>query len=266
MSTAEVYLPPGTNGTGRVILRALADDAPTAGIRAEITEVYRGNCEWLVLWGVGAEHRSAMRHRHIAAGGKVALWDIGFFSRCKVTGACKVSINDDYATKWLDRTEPLPERFDGLGLTLRDDYDPNGHIVLAGIGPKQHAYIGPPLVGWESNKLDELRQRFPGRRIVYRPKPKREFVPLICETDAVSDIVDVLRGAALVVCHHSNVAVDAVLAGVPFESDDGVSTWLNGKPYTRTVREDFCRRIARWQYKRGEMVEAWRFLRAVVEL
>jgi hypothetical protein len=87
---------------------------------------------------------------------------------------------------------------------------------------------------------------------------------LACETDATSDIADVLRGAALAVCHHSNVAVDAVLAGVPFESDDGVSTWLRNKPFTRETRLDFCRRIARWQYKRGEMVEAWRFLRTIV--
>lgn len=264
MTDAEIYLPPGTNGTGRVILRALAECAPDVGIRADITEAYRGTSEWLVIWGVGAEHRSQLRHRHIAAGGKVSLWDIGFFNRTKYDGHCKTSINDDYATNWLDRTEPIPDRLDQLGVRLRDDYDPKGHIVLAGIGPKQHAYIGQGIARWEAEKLAELRQRFPNRRIVYRPKPRREFVPLKCDTDATSDIVDVLRGASLAVCYHSNVAVDAVIAGIPFESDDGVSTWLKGKPYTHDVRLDFCRRIARWQYRRGELAEAWRFLRAIV--
>ena len=261
---AEIYLPPGTNGTGRVILGAIADVAAAAGVSARVTDRYRGTQQWLVMWGVGADDRSAIRDRHIAAGGTVVLWDIGFFNRTKFDGHCKASINHDYATKWLDRTEPCDTRWSALGIELRDDADPKGHIVLAGIGPKQHAYIGKPIANWEAQKLAELRRRFPGRRIVYRPKPKREYVKLHCETDAKSEIHDLLRGAALVVCHHSNVAVDAVLAGVPFESDDGVSTWLRGKPYTREVRADFCRRIARWQYKRGEMVEAWHFLRGVV--
>lgn len=265
MPDAEIYLPTGTNGTGRVVLRAIAEEAPKAGVQAQITEAYRGTCEWLVIWGVGAPERSALRHRHIAAGGKVQLWDIGFFKRTKHDGHCKVSVNDDYATAWLDRTSPEPVRWDDIALPLRNDYDPSGHIVLAGIGPKQRAYIGAPIAGWEAKKLAEIKQRFPGRRIVYRPKPKREFVPLPCVTDAHSEIQDVLRGASLVVCMHSNVAVDAVLAGVPFESEDGVSTWLRGKPYTLETRLDFCRRIARWQYKRGEMAEAWKFLRGTVE-
>lgn len=254
-------MPEGCNATGRRTLRAIADGAAAADVRATVTAKYSGRHPWLVMWGVGGGGRAALRDRHIAGGGTVALWDIGFFRRTKAEhGHCKVSLNQDYATAWLDRTEPRPERWDALGLTLRNDYDPAGHVVLAGIGPKQHAYIGTPLDGWEARKLAELRARFPGRRIVYRPKPRRAYAPLSCETDCTSDIVDVLCGAALVVCHHSNVAVDAVLAGVPFESDDGVSTWLRGKPYTAESRLDFCRRIARWQYKGAEMTEAWRFL------
>lgn len=260
---AEIFFPHGTNATGRVILRAIEDAAAAAGVRAYVTGAYSGKHRWLVMWGVGADDRSAIRDRHIAAGGTVVLWDIGFFRRTKIEGHCKASINQDYATAWLDRTEPLAARWNALGLPLRDDYDPDGHIILAGIGPKQHAYIGRSLEGWEARKLQELRERFPGRRIVYRPKPRRTYVPLRCETDAESDIADLLRGAALAVCSHSNVAVDAVLAGVPFESEAGVSTWLRDKPYTREVRLDFVKRLARWQYRAVEMVEAWGFLRGM---
>lgn len=264
MIDAEIYRPPDTNGTGRLILAALYDFAGQADVRATITERYRGEAKLFVMWGVGAVGRSELRHQHIANGGTVLLWDIGFFKRTKHDGHCKASINQDFATAWLDQTKPEPERWSELGIGLRDDYDPKGHIVLAGIGPKQHAYEGALIEQWEAHKLRELRRRFPDRRIVYRPKPRRPFAPLSCETDATSDIADVLRGAALVVCHHSNVAVDAVLAGVPFEADDGVATWLRDKPYTREVRLDFVRRLARWQYKRAEMVEAWRFLRGVL--
>ena len=256
-------MPPGTNATGRKILKFIVDHAPEAGVEARFTERYTGSTPWLVMWGVGAPGRSEIRDRHVAAGGVAALWDIGFFKREKLNGHCKVSLNQDYATKWIDRTEPEPERWDALEIALRDDYDPGGHIVLAGVGPKQHAYQSGKIDTWERDRLNELRRRFPGRRIVYRPKPRRPYIPLPCETDNKSDIEDVLRGASLAVCHHSNVAIDAVLAGVPFESDDGVSTWLRGKEYTHATRLDFVRRLARWQYKAVEMTQAWLFLRSI---
>jgi hypothetical protein len=263
--TAEIFIPEGTNATGRVILQSLVHTASSAGIEPRVTQAYHGRSDWLVMWGIGADHRSSLRWQHIRAGGLVALWDIGFFKREKVRGFCKVSINDDYATRWLDKTEPDPSRWEAVDLKLRDDYNPDGHIVVAGIGPKQRMYMGLSAGSdcWEQQKIDEARRRFPGRRVVYRPKPNRTSPSLRCETDATSDISEVLRGAALVICMHSNVAVDAVLAGIPFESEDGVSTWLRGKPYTRETRQDFCRRIARWQYKAYEMAEAWQFLRSM---
>lgn len=258
---AEVLRPADCNATGRVILNSIINQSAAGGVEVSVSPCYTGTAEWLVIWGVGAPGRSEIRDRHIAAGGKVALWDIGFFKRVKLYGHCKVSVNDDYATRWLDRTEPLPQRWDNLGLKLRDDADPSGHIVLAGIGPKHHAYLAGKIDNWERDKFKELSRRFPNRRIVYRPKPLRRYVEMLgVEMDPVSPIENVLRGAALVVCYHSNVAVDAVLAGVPFEAEDGVSTWLKDKPYTMETRLDFVRRIARWQYKSTEMDQAWRFL------
>lgn len=261
MIQADVYLPPGTNATGRRILKSIIE-CRDPEIQFHAVERYTGRSPWLVLWGVGAPGRSEIRDRHIASGGRVFLWDIGFFRRCKIDGHCKVSVDQDYATKWLDGTEPLPGRWEALELELRDDYDPKGHIVLAGVGPKQHQYMAGKIDQWERDKLLELRRKYPDRRIVYRPKPQRAFIPLPCETDNKSSIEEVLRGASLAVCMHSNVAVDAVLAGVPFTSEDGVSTWLRGKPYTHDVRLDFVRRIARWQYRSDEMKLAWQFLRS----
>jgi hypothetical protein len=259
--TAEVLISPELNLTGRNMMLAIAATAPKAGVEARVRTFYLGDCDWLALWGVGGGGRSAMRDRHVSSGRPVALWDMGFFNRAKMTGYCKASLDDDYCTGWLDRTEPDRARWEALGIGLREDWNPEGHIVLAGIGPKQHTYIGKVIEGWEMRKLAELRQRFPGRRIVYRPKPGRRYVPIRgVETDAESNIDDVLRGASLTVCMHSNVAVDAIIAGVPFESETNVSTWLQGKPYTPEVRLDFLRRLARWQYRASEATEAWRFL------
>lgn len=264
MITAEILAPDRCNPTGRRILDTLYSSAADAGIAATVSREYIGESDWLVMWGVGAAGRSEIRHQHIAKGGRAILWDLGYFHRKKEGGACRPSIDDDYPTKWLDGTEGIPGRWESLGIDLQNNYNPKGHIVLAGIGPKQRAYMAPKLDRWEAKKLRELKTRFPGRRIVYRPKPNRASPFLNIETDAKRPIQDVLKGAALVVCMHSNVAIDAVIAGVPFESEDGVSTWLKGKEYTPEVRLDFLRRLAWWQWKPDELTDAWRFLNKVI--
>lgn len=265
MITAEILIPEVCNPTGRRVLDSLAE---TAGgfVSARVTRKYTGDSDWLVMWGVGAPGRSEIRNHHLEQGGRAILWDLGYFHRKKEGGACRPSIDDDYPTRWLDKTTPDPSRWDALGIELQNNYDPNGHIVLAGIGPKQRIYMAPKLDRWEAQKLKELQSRFPDRRIVYRPKPNRNSPSLPIESDATSPIQDVLKGASLVVCMHSNVAVDAVMAGVPFESEDGVSTWLRGKDYTPETRLDFLRRLAWWQWKPEEFTGAWQHLLKVMNV
>jgi len=262
--SAEILIPDICNPTGRGVLERLTTSAVKAGISVSVSKEYTGESDWLVMWGVGATGRSEIRHKHIAKGGRAILWDLGYFHRKKNGGACRPSIDDDYPTKWLDGTPGIPGRWESLGIPLGSNYDAEGHIVLAGIGPKQRDYMAPKLDRWEARKLKELQKRFPDRRIVYRPKPNRKSPSLPVQTDAISPIQDVLKGASLVVCMHSNVAVDAVIAGVPFESEDGVSTWLRGKQYTPEVRLDFLRRLAWWQWKPDELCDAWAFLSRVI--
>ena len=80
------------------------------------------------------------------------------------------------------------------------------------MGKKSRVFLGAG--DCELRKASELQQRFPGRSIIVRQK--RAQVP----------IDQALRGASLVVCHHSNCAVDAIIAGVPFECEDGAAYWL----------------------------------------
>lgn len=220
---------------------------------------YQGGAPWLALYGVGATDRSRARDAQVASGGYALCWDLGYFGRTKVTGYLRVSINHHHPQAWLSRTEPKPERWEAHGIELREDYSPAGPIVLVGVGPKSHKFLGTQ--GWELSKLKELRARFPGRRIVYRPKPGSPGAALDCETDNRPKIEDVLKGAALVVCRHSNVAVDAAIAGVPIECEDGAAIWLQGKPYTRETRLDFLRRLSWWQWCPSEAVQFLGFLK-----
>lgn len=247
--------------TGTGLLRALHDAATTLGLSVTMGPTYVGRASWLVLYGVGAEDRSQARDAQVKRGGHALCWDMGYFGRKKHTGYLRVAIDHHHPQAWLDRTPARPERWAQHSIPLREDARSDGHVVLVGVGPKSHAFLGTH--GWEQRKLKELRARFPDRRIVYRPKPNRPIEPLGCEVDAVRRIEDVLRGASLVVCRHSNVAVDAVIAGIPFECEDGAAEWLQSKPYTRAARLDFLRRLSYWQWTPEEAVQCLEFLREV---
>jgi hypothetical protein len=263
---AEILIYDGIAVSGRRMLTALEATARSAGIIPSQTRRYQGKSEWLVLWGIGGEGRSDMRDRHIEGGGHVIMWDTGYLkSALKLDGFCRPSIDQDYPVRWLDGTTPDPHRWASFNLPLREDFNSAGHIIISGIGPKQHAYMRGRIDTWEQDKLTELRRRFPGRRIVYRPKPGRQFVPLDCETDDKSSIEQVLQGAALVCCFHSSVAVDAIVAGVPYEAEEGAATWLLDKPFTTENRLDFMRRLAWWQWRPSEAPQVWDFFKQVLK-
>jgi hypothetical protein len=223
------------------------------------TAEYEGNSDLLMLWGLGEESRSLACKKHLANGGRAILWDIGYFGREE--GYARLSI-DYWHVQHLDITRPKPSRWQSLGIQVTDQSSQAGHIVLVGMGPKSHTYTKE--YEWEENKLAELRKRFPSRHIVFRPKPGKPIKALDCDVAAGGPIADVLRGASLVVCRHSNVAVDAVALGIPFECEDGAAKWLSNKPYTEQTRQDFLHRLAWWQWLPSESVDAWKFILGII--
>ena len=257
----EFLIKPEATVRAKTVLQALRSSADAAGFVTTTTKFYHGHRDWLVMWGIGAEGASLSRDNHIKSGGKVILWDMGYFPREKANGMLRPSINTDFPTKWLSWTSDVSDRWQAQNITLRNDFDPGGPIILVGIGPKQREYRSPLLDTWEVRKFNELKVRFPGRTIIHRPKPKRPH-PVIprCAVDEKSRIEKLLEGASLVVAHQSNVAVDAVIAGIPIECEDGVATWLDGKPYTVENRLSLLHRLSYWQYRPSEFITAWKFL------
>lgn len=250
--------------TGRPMLEALHSAAQNSGTSVLCSTEYSGKCDWLVLYGVGHKDRAPVRSAHVKSGRRAILWDVGYWSRRKLRGALRVSIDHDHPHAWLDRTPDDSVRFASMEISLRNDHDPAGHIVLVGLGPKTRAYLGPESEHWERDKLAELRARFPDRTIIFRPKPKRPAPLLDCPKDEVSSIEQLLRGAALVVCRHSNVAVDAAIAGVPFECEDGAALWLANRGFTEPNRISFLNRLAWWQWEIPEARQAWAFIRQML--
>ena len=244
------------------MLAGLVRAAQHAGDTVIETRKFHGGCDCLVLFGVGAAVHDQARRAQLKRGGRVLLWDLGYFSRAKGSGFLRASIDRDHPQHLLDRTPPEPSRWDRLGIELRADGDPDGPILLVGLGQKSRRYLHAS--DWELHTLIELEKRFPGRAVLHRPKPGHDYPRLRCERDLDTPIELLLKRCSLVVCRHSNVAVDAVVAGVPFETLDGAAAWLAGRPYTPENRLDFLRRLAWWQWKATEAGVAWPFIKELL--
>lgn len=231
-----------------------------AGDEVVETTQFQGKSDWLVLFGVGAAVNDQARKAQISRGGRVLHWDLGYFDRKKIVGHVRMSIDSDHPQQWIDRTAPNPERWEATGLCLREHADPAGPIVLVGLGKKSRAYLNEPM--WERLMHAKLRIRFPGRRIIFRPKG-RDPLRLKCEADTTTPIADLLHGASLMVCRHSNCAVDATIAGVPFEAESGAAMWLQQRNFTPANRLEFLQRLSMWQWRATEAVQAWAFAKEV---
>lgn len=259
VTDVEIILSPDMVRRGQKILSALICAASSAGVRAIVNDSYRKAAPVLMTYGIGHRERRQWVAKHREAGGRVIAWDLGYWDRdVPVAFNMRCTIDDDHPWR-LIRPED-PGRFDVQGIRLRDDHDPAGPIVLCGLGPKQRAYKGIPGQTWEIEKLADLRARFPGRTILYRPKRDEPTLPG-CPL-AVGPIDQVIRGASLVVCAHSNVAVDACIAGVPVECEDGAAFALyrNNLAPSEDERIGFLRSLAWWQWKPHEARHAWKYL------
>lgn len=263
MRSVEVLMTGHESIIGTALLRATDRGARRAGMSVNVTSQYQGKSDWLCMYGVGSPNRNGPRLKHIAHGGLVACWDLGYWKRGKDESSAylRVSVNHTHPQALLDETPTDSSRFDKHGIKLRSDYGIEGPVIVAGMGYKSKRFLN--INNWEVIALCRTQERFPGKRVIYRPKPSgyREQIkwPHI---DVVTPIADLLRGASLVVCRHSNVAVDACIAGIPVECEDGAARWLyqHGSGPGEMQRLEFLQRLAWWQWGCWEQDEAWKFL------
>ena len=251
---AEILIDSPMSSRGDKFLRAMAADAPAG---SEVTRGYAGRHRLLMMYGPGGPRNLPIVERHLKAGGRVAMWDLGYWDRER---SMRLSI---------DALHPTPAQLamvpDGPGrraFDLREDADPAGPILLVGVGPKScYAYgLGP--MEWEKRTVKELQERWPGRPIVWRPKGRNAYPLKGLPMRHGMAVDDALRGCSLVVCRHSNVAVDACVAGVPVECSDGAAAALYfGNPApTAEQRAEFLRRLSWWEWGRGEAPAAWEWI------
>lgn len=234
------------------MIEALIAAAP---IKVKVSERYTGSCELLVTYGTGHPVRRPWWIQHRASGRHCIGWDLGYWHQDR--GTMRATIDQDHPQAWI-RPEPAT-RWDSQGIRLRDDFDASGHALIVGMGPKSLPVHRLRALEWEARAADRARSM--GLLPVF--KPKREKFPVLPGMPvARGTIEEALQGAALVLCRHSNVAVDACIAGVPVICEDGAAMALyrHGPAPTPAQRLEFLRSLAHWQYTPEEAKEAWTYL------
>lgn len=239
---------------GTRMMRAMIEAAP---VNVTVTQTYQGKSPLLMAYGLGHVDRKQYTDAHVASGGRLIGWDMGYWNReqamrCTVDAGHPKFMPDMPADRW-----------DASGIRLRNDFDPDGPIILIGMGVKSRRQFGFNGQQWELDTLAAIRAAYPGMLVLYRPKKPERLAdcPML-----VGSIESEIRGASLVVCRHSNVAVDACIAGIPVVCWDGAAKSLYGSTLsspvnpTESERLQFLHNLAYWQWLPTEAKQAWSFL------
>lgn len=208
-----------------------------------------------------------------AAGRPVVYIDLGYWGRVKNDGHHKVVVNGRHPTDYFQKRKHDDKRAKALGIEVQPWRKQGDHILLAGMGAKA-SVIAEHMVfeSFERAAIAQLRQHT-ARPIFYRPKPSCRESGEIDGTvfsPPTQPLTDVLRNCHAVVTHHSNVAVEALVAGVPAFCMHGVAAPLSMQDYSQIERplfpegrEQWVNDVAYTQWTWSEMAAGlpWRHLK-----
>lgn len=258
----EVLLCPQTANRGGAILKAMLSASSFAGVKCFVGDQYRASSKWLMTYGLGHPQRRAWYDAHLAAGGRLIGWDLGYWDR---DTAMRLTIDQDHPQHLLRDLDG--SRFNNDGIELRDDWNPYGPIILAALGRKTRASLNDSSLNWERETLNAIKDIYPKRIVQYRSKRPETFANLPI---AKGTIEQAMKGAALIVCRHSNVAVDACFAGIPVVCSDGIGAALYGNDLRNVEKPDaaarlrFLQNVAWWQWRPTEALEAWKHIISIL--
>src|SRR5262245_28221054 len=114
-------------------MRLFAYYARHADVELVETDTYRGEAEWLVLWGPGAADRQRAMAAHVAAGKHAVAFDLAYWNRFQKV---RVSIDAPHPQAWVMQRLWPDDRYRADGVARGELWKPKGPVVIAGIGSK----------------------------------------------------------------------------------------------------------------------------------
>ena len=218
------------------IATALGAGASTIGYKALIRmdSAYRGPVGDIAAFYGFQKCFPKMMADYRALNKTVIFVDLGYWGRRhggKINGFHKVSVNARHPNAYLMAKARASKRLEQSKVRVLPWKTGGKSIIVAGMSDKSAESYGLKPTEWESWAIAELKKHTK-RPIIYRPKPSwraarpiagAEFQkPTSGDADA-STFVD----CHAVVTHHSNMAMDALINGVPAFCWDGAPTCMS---------------------------------------
>lgn len=262
----DVYAVSGKPGfshkRGEYIARAMMEGLQRCGVECVYRTTFDGQRRGDLAVAYGWVHEPIFR-----AYGQYVYWDLGYWNRRPAAepreGLHRLALHDWDTATHLERGCP-GDRLDAFGPRLVEPIRLANQVALiAGMSAKAamtHGYAGGT---WEQGAASELRAL--NWRPIQRPKVAKRMT-------ALEPIDQALMNCGLLATHHSNCAVDAVVAGVPVWAVKGVGRLVSSDgppacsaPRVLTLRErqGFLADLAYAQWTPAEMRsgEAWAYIR-----
>jgi len=273
----------------KVIADAMAEGIRSCGDSASVVYTHqyqrRPSGDVAIFYGFKGEGREIF-HDYLAEGRHVIFVDLGYFCRRhggRYYGYHRIAFDARHASNTVMMGEQQPDRLNHLR-SLPDSYactdlrlkpwQSGEYIVVAGMQKKAARSYKVQYMEWEVNAVKEIRKHS-DREIIYRPKPKDDDARPIdgCGySDRSQKLAALLRHAHAVVTHHSNVAVEAIIEGIPIFCADGIAAPMGladlsriESPYypNEDARDKWLRAVPYWQWNVREMQigQPWRFVK-----
>lgn len=230
----------------------------------------------------GLEGKLSKAFKEYSSKAKMAYIDLGYWGRKdggRWAGHHKITINSRHPTDYFQRRVHDGKRMSSFNLKIESWRKTNtGHILLVGMGDKGARAEGYELQQWENWAVTELR-KYTKRPILYRPKPsckKSRPIPGVgyskesLAQNREKGLLTALENCYATVSHHSNVAVDGIIRGIPAFVWKGVAAPMGcqdlsqiDNPVRLEGKEQWLRDISYCQWSVKEIYDgvAWRDLR-----
>lgn len=208
------------------LAHAMAAGATALGMAVEIVPGFETPCGDVgVAYGWG---RPELFDAYRAAGGHFVYLDLGWWGRKPkhdmLGGFHKISVDAREPTAYF-RGNFATDRFARHGLTAAPWRASGSHVLLAGMSGKSAKTRGFQPLEWEMATIEAIRA-VTGRPILYRPKPSwvdAAPIPGTIFSFPDTSLENAMRDCWAAVTLHSNVSVDALLAGIPVNVAEGVA-------------------------------------------
>lgn len=205
---------------------------------------------------------------------KAVYIDLGYWGRHdggRRAGYHKIIVNGRHPTSYFRARAHLNDRFARFGIAPQS-WQTGRRIVIAGMSAKAAHAEGFPAEEWEQRAIARLKQ-VTDRTLVYRPKPNwpgARPLPGAGYSHPKETLEAALADCHAVVTHHSNVAIDGLMAGIPTFSWIGVAAPMSLQDFSRIEmplhpddRAQWAADVAYCQWNVKEMTKGspWRHLK-----